>query len=212
LDRQHLVTERLHLNPITMADVDRLAVLHADARVMNLLKHGVLSRARSDALVADYAAEWPALSFGSAGKGYGPELGRAALAFAFNIVGLDRVVAITRPDDLPGQRALEKFGMRREREMQQENGRTVLLYAAFNPKTDRARDSLSRSAFHHRRMTDDVQRRADDIRCGVRRINDIGRQREFRSSGKHRQLAALQVRAHETDRKVSGTAVLENML
>ena len=68
------------------------------------------------------------------GKGYGPELGRAALAFAFDVVGLDRVVAITRPDNLPGQRALEKFGMRREREVPQENGRTVLLYAAFNPK------------------------------------------------------------------------------
>jgi RimJ/RimL family protein N-acetyltransferase len=68
------------------------------------------------------------------GKGYGPELGYAALAFAFNVAGLDRVVAITRSDNLPGQRALEKFGMRREREMPQENGRTVLLYAARNPK------------------------------------------------------------------------------
>ena len=151
-----------------MADADRLAGLHADARVMNLLKHGVLSRTQSDALVADYAAEWRALGFGSwtacergsgrlvglgglrvhdsgvalrlavtpeaQGKGYGPELGYAALAFAFNDAGLDRVVAITRSDNLPGQRALEKFGMRREREMPQENGRTVLLYAAFNPK------------------------------------------------------------------------------
>ncbi len=168
MDRHHLVTERLHLNPITMADADRLAVLHADARMMNLLKHGVLSRAQSDALVVDYAAEWPALGFGSwtaceresgrlvglgglrvhddgvalrlaftseaQGKGYGPELGHAALAFAFNVEGLDRVVAITRPENLPGQRALEKFGMRRECEVQQENGRTVLLYAAFNPK------------------------------------------------------------------------------
>src|SRR5258708_19562543 len=48
-----------------MADAERLAVLHADARVMNLLKHGVLSRAESDALVADYEAEWRALGFGS---------------------------------------------------------------------------------------------------------------------------------------------------
>ena len=150
-----------------MADADRLAVLHADARVMKLLKHGVLSRAQSDALVADYAAEWPALGFGSwtasergsgrlvglgglrvhdggvalrlaftpeaQGKGSGPELGHAALAFAFNVAGLARVVAITRSDNLPGQRALEKVGMRREREVQQEIGRTVLLYAAVDP-------------------------------------------------------------------------------
>ena len=60
-----LVTERLHLRPITVADSDRLAVFHADARVMNLLKHGVLTRAQSDAMVADYEAEWRALGFGS---------------------------------------------------------------------------------------------------------------------------------------------------
>ena len=65
MDRHRLVTEQLDLNPITMADAERLAVLHADARVMNLLKHGVLSRSQSDALVADYEAEWPALGFGS---------------------------------------------------------------------------------------------------------------------------------------------------
>ena len=171
MDRHRLVTERLDLDPITMADAERLAVLHADARVMNLLKHGVLSRSQSDALVADYEAEWPALGFGSwtacertaaawsawaacasrtasvalrlafipqaQGKGYGPELGRAALAFAFDVVGLDRVVAITRLDNLPGQRSLEKVGMRREREVKLEGGRTVLLYAAFNPKSGR---------------------------------------------------------------------------
>jgi [ribosomal protein S5]-alanine N-acetyltransferase len=175
--RHHLLTERLDLNPVTMADAERLAVLHADARVMNLLKHGVLSRAESDALVADYEAEWRALGFGSwtaserasgrlvglgglrihegdygvalrgaftpesQGKGYGPELGRAALAFAFDVVGLDRVVAITRPDNLPGQRSLEKLGMRRERELKREDGRTLLLYVAFNPKSGRMNQS-----------------------------------------------------------------------
>ena len=48
-----------------MADADRLAVLHADARVMNLLQHGVLTRTQSDSMVATYEAEWPALGFGS---------------------------------------------------------------------------------------------------------------------------------------------------
>jgi RimJ/RimL family protein N-acetyltransferase len=173
LQRHHLVTERLELRPITTADADRLAVLHANARVMNLLKHGVLSRAQSDAMVADYEAEWPALGFGSwtieerageeraggrlvglgglrihdggfgvalrgafipeaQGKGYGPELGRAALTFAFDIVGLDRVNAITRPDNIAGQRSLEKFGMMREREIKADDGRTLLLYAMHN--------------------------------------------------------------------------------
>ena len=152
-----------------MADADRLAVLHADARVMNLLQHGVLTRAQSDAMVANYEAEWPALGFGSwtaseratgrlvglgglrvhtgglgvairlafapeaQGKGYGPELGRASLAFAFEVAKLDRVVAITRSDNRASQRSLEKFGMVREREITTESGRTLLLYAAFNP-------------------------------------------------------------------------------
>ena len=64
MERHHLITERLDLTPITMADADRLAVFHADARVMNHLQHGVLTRAQSDAMVASYEAEWPALGFG----------------------------------------------------------------------------------------------------------------------------------------------------
>jgi [ribosomal protein S5]-alanine N-acetyltransferase len=170
LERHHLLTERLDLRPITMADADRLAVLHADARVMNLLQHGVLARAESDAMVALYEAEWPALGFGSwtaseratgrlvglgglrvhigdlgvalraafspdaQGRGYGPELGRAVLAFAFDVARLGRVVAITRLDNLPSQRSLEKFGMVREREIKADGGRTLVLYAMHNPK------------------------------------------------------------------------------
>jgi RimJ/RimL family protein N-acetyltransferase len=169
LSRHHVVTERLDLQPITLADADRLAALHADARVMSLLQHGVLTRARSDALVADYEAEWPAFGFGSwtateratgrlvglgglrvhagdygvairlafapeaQGKGYGTELCRAALAFAFDVAKLARVVALTRSDNLPSRRSLEKAGMVREREIRMESGRTLLLHAAAKP-------------------------------------------------------------------------------
>ena len=171
MERNRLVTERLDLRPITMADANRLAVFHADARVMNLLQHGVLTRAQSDAMVANYEAEWPALGFGSwtaterasgrfvglgglrvhdgdhgvavrlaftpeaQGKGYGPELGRAALAFAFEVAALNRVATITRLDNIPSQRSLEKFGMVREREIRRPDGRTLLLYAAVNPRS-----------------------------------------------------------------------------
>lgn len=169
MDRTTLLTEHLRLVPITFVDADRLAVFHADAQVMSLLKHGVLDRTESDRMVANYAAEWPALGFGSwivteratgaflgigglrvhepvaghhvgvalraaftpaaQGKGYGPELGRASVDFAFNVAGLRRVVAITRTTNVPGWRALEKFGMRREREYQGENGKSLVLYA-----------------------------------------------------------------------------------
>jgi RimJ/RimL family protein N-acetyltransferase len=166
LDRHILLTEHLRLVPITFADAEWLAAFHADARVMDLLKHGVLDRAASDRMVADYAAEWQALGFGSwtvseratgtlvglgglrpydgnvgammraaftpeaQGKGYGPELGRAAIDFAYNVARLERVVAVTRTTNLPGQRSLEKLGMRREREYDGDNGKRLILYVA----------------------------------------------------------------------------------
>ncbi|MBY0319945.1 MAG: GNAT family N-acetyltransferase [Reyranella sp.] len=169
MDRYHRITDRLDLRPITLADADRLAVLHADARVMNLLQHGVLNRAESDAMVANYEAEWPAFGFGNwtateratgqlvglgglrvhtgdygvairlaftpeaQGKGYGPELARASLAFAFEVAKLNRVVALTRSDNGPSQRSLEKAGMVREREIRMASGRVILLYAAAKP-------------------------------------------------------------------------------
>lgn len=154
-----------------MADADRLAVFHADARVMNLLQHGTLTRAQSDAMVANYEAEWPALGFGSwtateratgklvglgglrahtgdcgvairaaftpeaQGNGYGPELGRATLTFAFDVARLKRVVALTRLENLASQRSREKFGMVRERVIKTEDGRTLLPCASHNPKS-----------------------------------------------------------------------------
>ena len=173
LDRRHILTDRLDLRPISMKDADRLADFHADARVMKFLQHGVLDRAQSDALVAHYEAEWPALGFGSwtiteratgqligvgglrvhSGNlgvtvrgafvpdkqrlGLGPELGRAAVAFAFDVVGVDRVIGVTLADNIAGQRSLEKFGMVRERSFLSEDGRTLLLYAVLNPNRGR---------------------------------------------------------------------------
>ena len=175
LSRNHVVTERLDLQPIGMADAERLAPFHADERVMKYLQHGVLDRAASDALVARYEAEWPALGFGSwtiteraSGRligvgglrvhsghlgvtvrgafipekqrlGYGPELGRAALAFAFDVVGVDRVIGVTLANNVAGQRSLEKFGMVRESSFLSDDGRPLLLYAVRNPNSGRTK-------------------------------------------------------------------------
>jgi len=170
LSRRTILTTRLKFEPITWADCDRMAVLHADARVMDLLKHGVLNRQQSDAMVADYEAEWSAFGFGSwtvterasgslvgygglrvhdggfgialraaftpeaQGNGYGPELGHTAATYAFDVAKIDRVIAITRRSNIPGQRSLEKFGMHREREWTTADGRILVLYALCNPK------------------------------------------------------------------------------
>ena len=68
------------------------------------------------------------------GKGSGPEFGRAALTFALEVARLERVVAITRLENLASQRSLEKFGMVSEREIKADGGRTLVLYAMYNPK------------------------------------------------------------------------------
>jgi ribosomal-protein-alanine N-acetyltransferase len=46
------------------------------------------------------------------GKGYGTELGRAALKFGFDQRGFDRIVAIAKPDNAASIHVLEKLGMK----------------------------------------------------------------------------------------------------
>lgn len=168
--RHILQTANLRLVPITMADADRLAVLHADHRVMQFLKHGTLNRQQSDAMVADYEAEWSALGFGSwtatelatghlvgygglrvhdrglgialraafvpeaQGKGYGPEMGRASIDFAFDVAGADSVLAVTRESNKAGRRSLEKLGMALEKQEQSAEGVLLCIYVAQKPK------------------------------------------------------------------------------
>ena len=45
------------------------------------------------------------------GKGYGTELGRAALNFGFDQRGFERIVAIAKPDNAASIHVLEKLGM-----------------------------------------------------------------------------------------------------
>ncbi|MGT2466510.1 GNAT family N-acetyltransferase [Mesorhizobium atlanticum] len=45
-----------------------------------------------------------------AGRGFGPELGRAILRHAFEELGLDQVVALIRPDNARAIRAAQKIG------------------------------------------------------------------------------------------------------
>ena len=46
------------------------------------------------------------------GKGYATEAATAWLAHGFDELGLDRIVAVTHPDNVASQRVLEKAGMR----------------------------------------------------------------------------------------------------
>jgi RimJ/RimL family protein N-acetyltransferase len=48
------------------------------------------------------------------GRGYATEGARAALAFAFDVVGLREVVSFTVPANLRSRRVMEKIGMKRD--------------------------------------------------------------------------------------------------
>jgi RimJ/RimL family protein N-acetyltransferase len=48
------------------------------------------------------------------GRGYAPEGARAALDHAFGELGLDEVVSMTIPTNLPSQRVMQKLGMHRD--------------------------------------------------------------------------------------------------
>lgn len=50
------------------------------------------------------------------GQGYATELGRAALGFGFEVLKLERIVAIVRPHNAASQRVLAKLGFKHERD------------------------------------------------------------------------------------------------
>jgi ribosomal-protein-alanine N-acetyltransferase len=45
------------------------------------------------------------------GHGYATEAARASIAFGFDELGLDRIVAVTEPDNLASRRVMEKCGL-----------------------------------------------------------------------------------------------------
>jgi RimJ/RimL family protein N-acetyltransferase len=54
------------------------------------------------------------LARGTWGNGYAPEAGRAALAFAFDQLGLDEVVSFTAVANAKSRRVMEKLGLSRD--------------------------------------------------------------------------------------------------
>ena len=66
------------------------------------------------------------------GRGYATEAGRAVLDFAFGPAGLERLIAITREDNLASRRVMAKLGFRFEREVTFK-GYDVLLHGLARP-------------------------------------------------------------------------------
>lgn len=51
------------------------------------------------------------LTEAATGKGYATEAGKAAADYAFDIIGVDHVVAVAHPDNLASHRVMQRVGM-----------------------------------------------------------------------------------------------------
>jgi RimJ/RimL family protein N-acetyltransferase len=68
------------------------------------------------------------------GQGFATEAARAALAFAWDPVGLDRVVSVHAVGNDPSGNVMQKIGMQLDREtVHPRNGRAVRVYAIDRP-------------------------------------------------------------------------------
>ncbi|MEU9833412.1 GNAT family N-acetyltransferase [Streptosporangium sp. NPDC048047] len=63
------------------------------------------------------------------GNGYATEAATACRDHARDVLGLDRLIAIINPDNVPSQRVAEKIGLALEREATYQ-GRTTRIYAS----------------------------------------------------------------------------------
>jgi ribosomal-protein-alanine N-acetyltransferase len=83
-----------------------------------------------------------ALSRASWGRGLAIEAGRAALEHGFGPVGLERIVAVTRPEHRASRRVMERLGMAYEAD-RDAFGMQVVCYALTREDWRRARAAES---------------------------------------------------------------------
>jgi RimJ/RimL family protein N-acetyltransferase len=68
------------------------------------------------------------------GHGYATEAAAACHAYARDVLGVPRLIAIIHPDNVPSQRVAEKIGLSHERDTTSRDGDPVRVYAtAFSP-------------------------------------------------------------------------------
>ena len=77
-----------------------------------------------------------ALDRTSWGHGFATEAARAALRYGFDVVGLNRVIALARPENGQSRRIMDKLGMRWEKDVEA-FGRPAVYYAvvASDPRS-----------------------------------------------------------------------------
>jgi RimJ/RimL family protein N-acetyltransferase len=73
------------------------------------------------------------------GRGYATEGGMASLAFAFEQLGVERVISITRPDNVRSERVMQRLGMTSAGTTRWRGG-TVLWYAIDRDTREQRRE------------------------------------------------------------------------
>ena len=160
-------TERLRLRPLRSDDVDALAEVYLDPRVMRWIGTNTREDVEQEiVLQAQHQAEhgwsfWaveeratgrmigdcglqplehrgPEVELGYDlhpdvwGRGLATEAVRAVMEQAFGPLGVDRVVAVVKPDHLASQRVLEKAGLTHTG-TRHAYGEPLFLYEALRP-------------------------------------------------------------------------------
>jgi RimJ/RimL family protein N-acetyltransferase len=82
---------------------------------------------------------WPGIEVGWTfgrdhwGTGYASEAGRAAMNWAFGVLGLDHIISVIRPQNTRSVRVAERLGMRYERDAEVMGGIQVAVYGRDRP-------------------------------------------------------------------------------
>jgi len=66
------------------------------------------------------------------GRGLATEGALEAVAFAFNDVGLERIISVTRPDHLASRRVMEKCGLVLQGSREPQGGRVAVVWYALD--------------------------------------------------------------------------------
>jgi RimJ/RimL family protein N-acetyltransferase len=107
-----LRTKRLTLTTLSEAHIEKLNELDADPDVMHFITNGKpRTPGHNEAAVprlVHYARELPGLGLWPT---YLTEAGKALIQHGFETLGLERIIAIVRPDNLASQAVIKKIGL-----------------------------------------------------------------------------------------------------
>jgi RimJ/RimL family protein N-acetyltransferase len=89
-----------------------------------LVEKKVDDRAESELVYVFHTSVW--------GEGYATEAASAVKEYAFERLGLKRIIALIAPENTASERVAKKVGMRFEKETRRSGGKVLQVYASEN--------------------------------------------------------------------------------